>query len=355
MANVLQPYVDRGELAGAVTLVADANKVLSLECVGYADIAAKKPMQPNTLFWIASQTKPMTTTAMMMLMDEGKVCAEDLVEKYLPEFKGQWRVAERDDTHVLLKKPSRPITVRDILSHTSGLPFASAMEVPTLDLLPLRECALSYAMTPLQSEPGSKYEYSNAGINTAGRIIELVSGMSYTDFMNTRLFQPLGMIDTTFVPTEEQVSRLTKCYQPAADKTGLEEIRISQLKYPLNDTARQPMPAGGLFSTATDCGRFMQMVLNKGTFEGKRYLSPQAVAMMTSKQTPLALGDQYGFGWSSGETFGHGGACATNMIADTKLGMVAVYLIQHTNGFPGEGGKAQETFMTAAKSRFLNA
>ena len=354
MANVLQPYVDRGELAGAVTLVADAGKVLSLECVGYADIAAKKRMRPDTLFWIASQTKPMTTTAMTMLIDEGKVGPDDLVEMYLPEFKGQWMIAEKDDGHVLLKKPARPIAVRDILSHTSGMPFMSAMEVPTLDLLPLRECALSYAMTPLQSEPGSKYEYSNAGINTAGRIIEVVSGMEYTDFMNARLFEPLGMIDTTFVPSRKQVSRLAKCYQPTADKTGLEEVRISQLKYPLTDASRKPMPAGGLFSTAADCGRFMQMVLNQGTFEGKRYLSPEAVAMMTAKQTPPALSDQYGFGWSSGETFGHGGACATNMSADTKLGMVTVYLIQHTNGFPGEGGKAQETFVQAAKEKFAN-
>lgn len=352
MANVLQPYIDRNELAGAVTLVADADKVLSLECAGYADIAKKKPMKPDTLFWIASQTKPMTGAAITMLMDEGKVSPDDLVEKYLPEFKALWVAVEKDDGHILLKKPSHPITVREILSHTSGMPFMSAMEVPTLDLLPLRECALSYAMTPLQSQPGTKYEYSNAGINTAGRIIELVSGMSYTEFMYTRLFQPLGMIDTTFVPTKKQVSRLTKCYQPTADKTGLEEVQISQLKYPLNDTDRKPMPAGGLFSTATDCARFMQMVLNKGTFEGKRYLSPEGVQLMTSKQTPAALNDSYGFGWSAGETFGHGGACATNMEADTKLGMVTIYMIQHTNGFPGEGGMARETFVKAAKEKF---
>ena len=113
------------------------------------------------------------------------------------------------------------------------------------------------------------------------------------------------------------------------------------------------MPAGGLFSTAGDCARFMQMVLSGGQFEGRRYLSPEAVKMMTSKQTPAPLTDQYGLGWGTGEdSFGHGGACATNMSADTKLGMVTVYLIQHC-GFLGEGGKAQETFMADAKEFFL--
>ena len=139
MSSVLQPYVDRGELAGAVALVADAKKVLKVECVGWADIAARQPMKPNTLFWIASQTKPMTSTAITMLIDEGKVGVDDPVEKYLPEFKGLWLAVERDDAHVLLKKPSRAITVGDILSHTSGMPFASPMETPTLDLLTLRE------------------------------------------------------------------------------------------------------------------------------------------------------------------------------------------------------------------------
>ena len=141
----------------------------------------------------------------------------------------------------------------------------------------------------MQFEPDSKYQYSNAGINTAGRIIEVVSGMPYEEFLDKRLFGPLGMKDTTFWPNEEQLQRLAKSYKPNADKTGLEEITIGQLKYPLSDRKRQPMPAGGLFSTAADVGRFCQMVLNGGVFDGKRYLSEAAVKQMTSKQTGDAV------------------------------------------------------------------
>src|SRR5262249_4277776 len=157
----------------------------------------------------------------------------------------------------------------------------------------------SYAMTPLVFEPDSKYQYSNAGINTAGRILEVVSGMPYETFLDKRLFGPLGMKDTTFWPNEEQLTRLAKSYRPNAAKTELEEIKITQLKYPLGDRQRQPMPAGGLFSTASDVGRFCQMVLNGGTFQGKRYLSEDAVKQMTSKQTSEAVKESYGLGWST--------------------------------------------------------
>src|SRR5262249_27169955 len=159
---------------------------------------------------------------------------------------------EQDKEHVLLRRPKQAITVRHILSHTSGMPFRSAMEQPTLDGLFLRDAVKSYAMTPLQFEPGSKWQYSNAGINTAGRLIEVASGMSYEEFLDKRLFGPLGMKDTTFWPSEEQLGRLAKAYKPSADKTGLAETTIGQLHYPLSDRKRQPMPAGGLFSTAAD-------------------------------------------------------------------------------------------------------
>jgi CubicO group peptidase (beta-lactamase class C family) len=354
VAGVLGPFVDKQALAGAVTLVADKDKVLSVESVGYADVAAKKPMTADTLFWIASQSKPITATALMMLADEGKVKLDDPVAKYLPEFKGQWLTVERDNDRMILKQPKHPITVRNILSHTSGLPFKSAMEEPTLDLLPLRVSVKSYAMTPLLFEPDSKYQYSNAGINTAGRIIEVVSGMPYEKFLDERLFEPLSMKDTTFWPNAQQLKRLAKSYKPNNDKNDLVEIEIGQLKYPLSDRARQPMPAGGLFSTAADVGRFCQMILNGGKFEGRRYLSEEAVKMMTSKQTGDAVKVSYGLGWSTNkDVIGHGGAHATNMSIDTKRGLITVFMVQHA-GFPKDGDKAQGAFQKAAMDHFGN-
>jgi CubicO group peptidase (beta-lactamase class C family) len=341
MAAVLQPFVDRRALAGAVTLVADKDHVLSLEAVGFADIAAHQPMRTDALFWIASLAKPMTAAALMMLVDEGQMQLDDPVETYLPEFKGQW-----------LARPKRPVTVRHLLSHTSGLPFTSALEAPTLDRLPLRDAVQSYAMTPLQFEPGSHYRYSNAGFNTAGRLIEVVSGLPYEEFMRRRLFTPLGMTDTTFWPNDAQLARLAKSYQPNADQTGLEETTITQLTYPLNDRRRQPMPAGGLFSTAGDVGRFCQMMLNGGVFNGIRYLSPAAVAQMTRQQTGDLAPQGYGLGWSiDGRTFGHGGAYATDMRIDAKRGLITVFLVQHA-GFSGTGAQSYAAFKKAVEKRF---
>jgi CubicO group peptidase (beta-lactamase class C family) len=352
IAAALQPFVANHTLAGAVTLVASPDRVLSLEAVGYMDIAAKKPMRTDALFWIASQSKAMTAAALMMLVDERKVNVDDPVEKYLPEFKGQWVKAEQDTKHLLLKRPVHPITVKNVLSHTSGLPFSSPLEQPTLDLLPLAARVRSYAMLPLEFEPDSKYAYANAGINTAGRIIEVVSGMPYEQFMGQRLFQPLGMKDTTFWPSPRQVRRLAKSYKPNAAKTELEETTITQLRYPLTDRSREPMPAGGLFSTASDVARFCRMILNGGVLDGKRYLSEAAVKQMTSRQTPDALTTSYGYGWSVGKgEYGHGGAYSTNMTIDTQHRLVFIWMVQHA-GFPGDGAKSQGAFMQAARAAF---
>jgi CubicO group peptidase (beta-lactamase class C family) len=346
VAAALQPFVENHTLAGAVTLVAVKDKVVDVEAVGFADIAAAKPMPANALFWIASQSKPMTVTAFMMLVDEGKVNVEDPVEKYLPEFKGQMVAVERDANHILLRNPVHPIKVREILSHTSGLPFRSPMEEPTLDMLPLRDAVRSYAMGPLQFEPGTQYQYSNAGINTAARILEVVSGMPYEEFLDQRLFKPLGMTDTTFWPNEEQLKRLAKSYKPGTNQAALEEIPITQLHYPLSDRQRKPVPAGGLFSTARDVGVFCQMILHGGAWQGKRYLSESAVKQMTSKQTPAALAAAYGFGWSvHNQSCGHGGAYATNMDIDRDRDLITVFLVQHA-GFAGQAGNAIQAAFT---------
>ncbi|HSI12025.1 MAG TPA: serine hydrolase domain-containing protein [Chthoniobacter sp.] len=354
IVSSLQPFVDSRVLAGAVTLVASRDKVLDLETVGYADVATKKPMAADSLFWIASMSKPITTAAFMILVDEGKVKVDDPVEKYLPEFKGQMVVAEKDESHVLLRKPKHPILIRNIMSHTSGLPFKSAIEQPTLDLFPLATRVRSYAAAPLEFEPDSKYQYSNAGINTAGRIVEVVTGKKYEDFLDERLFKPLGMKDTTFWPNAEQIGRIAKSYRGNKDKSDIEETPVGQLLYPLDDHQnRFPMPAGGLFSTAADMARFGQMLLRGGELDGKRYLSEASVKQMTSRQTPPNLKESYGFGYAvNGATFGHGGAYSTNISVDPQLNLVLVFMVQNAGWRNDDGKKIQPAFTAAAVKTF---
>lgn len=353
LAATVEPFVAKQELAGAVMLVANREKVLAVDAAGWADIAGQRKMAADSVFWIASQSKPITGAALMILVDEGKVKLDDPIEKYLPEFRGQMFVAEKSDDQKVLRKLSRAITVRDTLSHCSGMPFKSALEEPTLDLWPLKLRVKSYAMTPLETDPGTKYQYSNAGINTAARVIEVVTGKSFEAFLDERLFQPLGMTDTTFWPNAAQVTRIATAYRPGPEKKGLQPLQIEQLHYPLTDkTERFPMPAGGLFSTAHDLARFYRMLLNDGELDGKRYLSSAAVQDLTSKQTPAALKDNYGLGFAvSPGVFGHGGAYSTNTSADRNRNLILIWLVQHA-GFPGEGDKAQGVFREAATKAF---
>ncbi|HEX3449590.1 MAG TPA: serine hydrolase domain-containing protein [Isosphaeraceae bacterium] len=350
IARLLQPFVDNQTLAGAVTLVASPERILDLEAVGWADIAAKKPMRADAVFWIASQSKPITAAALLILVDEGKVNVDNPVEKYLPEFKDLWVAAESDNEHILLKRPRHPILVREVLSHTSGMPFASPIEKPTLDLFPLALRVRSYAMLRLLFDPGSKSKYSNAGINTAGRIIEVVSGMPYESFLDERLFKPLGMKDTTFWPAGEQLARVPKAYKPAKDG-GLEEIPINQLQYPLDSRERQPMPAGGLFSTANDMSIFYRMLASGGVFEGKRILSENTVRQMTSDQSGEAHSN-YGFGiGTNGQGFSHGGAYNTNSAYDGERKLITVFLVQHA-GWGKDGKTIQPLFQKTSRKLF---
>jgi CubicO group peptidase (beta-lactamase class C family) len=356
VAAAVKPFVDDGNLAGAVMLVANKDKVLIVESVGLADIAAKMSMPLNAVFWIASMSKPITAAALMMLVDEGKVKLDDPVEKYIPEFKNLQvpdEKPEKGKQPTKFRKPSHPITVRECLSHTSGLPFKSPEESPTIDVLPLKDAVLSYTKHPLLYDPGTGYTYSNAGINTAGRIIEIASGMPYEDFLDKRMFGPLGMKDTTFWPSAQQAKRLAQSYKTDKDKKILELTKVTALKYPLTSKSdRYPCPGGGLFSTAQDCGVFCQMLLGNGEFKGKRYLSEAAVKELSSKQTGKDIKTNYGLGFAiDGNGFGHGGAYATNMHVDRKHGIITVWMVQHA-GFPGNGGQAQGAFRKAAEEMY---
>ena len=347
---VLAPFVRSGGLAGAVVAAASSDGEYAAASVGWADIAAAEPMRADTLFWIASQTKPVTATALMMLAEEGRVRLDDPAEDYLPVLQDPWVVEDQNEAGLRLRKADRKMTVRDLLRHTSGMPFRTGVEEPAIDRLALSGAVKSYAMGPLLFQPGTRYGYSNCGINAVGQIIEVASGMSYAAFVQERLLDPLGMADTTFVPSAAQVRRLAKSYKPNAAGDGLEEAPISFLSYPLDDPARQPVPAGGLFSTAADVVRFCRMILSGGRAGSKTYLSEASVAEMTCRQTPDAWTDSYGLGWDVGpDSYGHAGAQGTQMRVDPGRGLITVYLVQH-DGYLFDGGKAYEAFAAAAQS-----
>jgi CubicO group peptidase (beta-lactamase class C family) len=247
------------------------------------------------------------------------------------------------------------------------MPFGSLLENPTIDRLALQDAVRSYVLMQLQYEPGTQYRYSNAGINTAGRIVEVVSGMSYEDFMAKRLFGPLGMTDTTWRPTAEQMKRLAKTYRPTKDGKDLEAMPIAHLAHPLSDPTRQPCPGGGLFSTAKDVAAFGRMILRGGTHDGKRILSEAAIREMTGTQTDELLNKgkgEAGYGLALSTTrkakpdgpavagpCGHGGAYATNLSINPDTKLVTVYMVQHA-GFPGDGAKARGEFEKAAAETY---
>jgi len=358
LTAAIKPYVDSHEIAGAVVCIADRNRVIDRETIGYADMVARRSMKANNMFWIASMSKAITASAVMMLVDETKISLDDPVVKYLPEFKSQMVNLASDQADVSFQQgvpgsvkaagafaklaPLRqPITIRELLSHTSGLPFTSTHEAAELDLFPLRTAVDSYAAEPLQSQPGGKYSYSNEGFNIAGRIVEVVSGFAFEDFLEQRLFSPLGMKDTTFWPNNEQVKRLAKSYETGGVGVNLREVPIDVLTYPLSDHEhRFPIPAGGLFSTADDIVRFCQMILNRGTFHGTRYLSEESVRLMTIKETGDIVAKSYGFGWNVDDGYlEHSGAYKTDMIVDKKRGLIVVFLVQCANDWKLEDRK----------------
>ncbi len=356
----MQEMIEKNEIAGAVTVVVTKDKVLHLECTGMADVAAKRPMTSNTIFWIASMTKPITGTAILMLQDEGKLNVTDPVAKYLPEFAN-------------LKTPSgQPanLTITQLMTHTSGLGEArgpAAEQAKTLaDLVPI------WLAAPMQYEPGAKWSYTQSGINAAARIVEVVSGMSFDQFLQQRLFDPLGMKDTTFYPTDAQRERLVTAYAKNKETGELDPVP-PRADFGTRD--HPPQGNGGLFSTGPDYARFCQMLLGGGEYDGHRYLSPEAMKFLTTRQTgDLPTGffqnDTYGnhgtnYGWGIGTcilrtphegvasmlspgSFGHGGAWGTQAWIDPVKGVAYVLMVQRANFPNSDASDVRHAFQQAA-------
>lgn len=359
----LQKFVDTGELAGVVTFVGSKQGVIDVQVLGMADLERQIPMKRDTLFRIASMTKPITALAIMQLVEEGKLSVEDPVEKYLPEFTGQMLVASRDKDTVTLKKPARPIAIKDLLTHTSGLPgYPPGMaDIYQKRNRTLNDTTIAISQAPLMFEPGTKWSYCNPGIDTLGRIIEVVSGMPYETFLAKRIFEPLEMSDTTPYPTAEQLKRLAVTYGRKDGK--LVATPGGVLDYA--NGAKHPVPAGGLFSTGDDLAKLYQCLLNKGTLNGRKIIGEQTLADMTSIHTGdmkagFIDGSTWGYGFGivrepkgatenlSSGSYGHGGAYGTQGWIDPTKGIYTILLIQRTGLSGGDGSAMRKALHDAS-------
>ena len=331
----MQPYLDSYKLAGIIAIIADkTGRVHYKNLLGYADVEAQKPISEDNVFWVASMTKMFAGASIMMLVDEGKVSLDDPVTNYIPPLAKWMVVEEKDENHVLLKRLDRPVTIRHLLSHTSGLTGLSELQQVTgADSTPLKARALSSVTGPLQSQPGDKYAYGNQGMNIAARIVEIVSGMPYEQFLQKRFFDPLGMTETTFWPSDEQIARLAGAYGPNKQKDGYARGGIDFLTKPFDDRVhRFPEAAGGLFSTTHDIFRYGLMLANDGELDGKRYLSHAAMEELRKKQTGATdVGYSLGYHLRNG-MFGHDGAYGTDLSVNPTNGMVAIFMVQCTSG-----------------------
>jgi CubicO group peptidase (beta-lactamase class C family) len=361
ISDRMQRFVENGTVSGAVTLVATRSGIAHWEGIGKSDLAAGREMQKDDLFWIASMTKPMAAVCVLMLQEEGRLSIEDPVEKYLPEFKGQWVVEKKEAKRLVLAQPRRPITVRDLLTHTAGLGDVKTPRTHST----LGELAMAYAREPLQFEPGSRWSYSNPGINTLGRIVEVLSGRDFAAFIQERIFDPLQMRDTTFWPSDEQLKRVAKSYKLNKEIGTLEETTVYFTDGKLSDTKRTPYPAGGLYSSARDIAQFYRMMLNGGSLEGRQILRPETVELMTTTQSgDIKTGFVEGMSWGLGfqvvrepqgvtsvlskGTFGHGGAYATQSWGDPVKGLVYVLLIQRAGMPNGDASEIRDEFQKVA-------
>ncbi len=359
----LEPFIKDREISGAVALVAKEGEVLSYEALGKSNLETGRAMKRNDLFWIASMTKPLAGVSIMMLQEERKVQVDDLVETHLPEFKDLWLLEKETGESRLLKRPSRKITLFDLLTHTAGVPSVDEPRSHTT----LAELVAQISQQPLLHEPGSRWKYSSGGINVLGRVVEVVSGQSFADFIEERILAPLGMSDTTFFPPKGKLDRVAKSYLKNDDVTELTETQPRSINGPLWDRRRTVEPGGGLYSTAEDMRRFYQMMLDGGVWRGRRLLSEESVEELTRTQTgEIVTGFTDGMSWGlafqvvkepqgvtamlSPGTFGHGGAHGTQSWADPVNQTIYILMIQRRGFSNGDNSPVRKAFQAAAYS-----
>jgi CubicO group peptidase (beta-lactamase class C family) len=357
----LQRYVDEGKLAGAVVRIQQDGKLVFSQAVGWRDKEARDPMREDSIFRIASQTKALTSVAVMMLMEEGKLLLDDPVGKHLPEWKNTTVAVARPDGGYDTVPAKRPITIGDLLTHTAGISYGSGpAEKAWKDAglagwyfadrsAPMATFVARMASLPMAAQPGEKFLY---GYNTdvLGVVVEKVSGKSLQAFFDERLIQPLGMKDTSFYLPREKADRLAVVYEGeqgtlkrAADASGWKSGGHFGQGHYFKGPRVAYSGGAGLLSTAADYSRFLEMLRRGGELDGRRYLSRKTVALMVSNHLgAIDYNPGMGFGLglsiredlgtagqpgSEGE-FGWGGAYHSQYWVDPEEGLTVSYMTQ---------------------------
>jgi CubicO group peptidase (beta-lactamase class C family) len=349
-----------GEVPGMVALVARHNKIVYYKAFGKADNAAGRELKRDDIFRIASQTKAITATAIMMLWEEGKFGLDDPISKFIPEFKNPQvlKTFQYSDTSYTTEPAKAEITIRQLLTHTSGLGYgaidgderirmiyqkAGVTDLFTTDAISIGESVKKLARLPLHHQPGEKFTYSE-GLDVLGYLVEIVSGMPFDRFLKTRLFDPLGMKDTWFYLPDDKASRLVPVQQYEMGKWVHYPVTFYDPAYPVSGARRFFSGGAGLSSTVVDYANFLQMYLNGGELNGVRILSRTTIQSMMANQTKDLMGDPgsyYGLafgvlnqvgqdmgGRSSAGTFKWGGYFNTSYFADPKEGVIGLLFKQ---------------------------
>jgi CubicO group peptidase (beta-lactamase class C family) len=366
MDAAMQGLIDQKHLAGIVTLVARKGKVVQYKAYGFQDAESQTPMRTDTIAKIYSMTKPITGVAMMMLFEEGKWKPSDPIAKHIPEFANLKVFAGEKDGAPVLDEPAHPPTMGELMSHTAGFTYGLFGNTP-VDLIyrknnPLAAPSLQamidrLATMPLLYQPGTRWVYS-VGVDIQGYLVEKLSGQTFAEFLRTRLFEPLGMIDTAFYVPAEKKSRVATIYAYDKTKAGLAPAPGESI---VTTMPGLPSGGGGLYSTAADYFRFTQMLLNGGELDGKRVLKKASVDMMrTNVLSEQVLNSKsnigqalfspaHGFGYdfavvidpdAAKRQVGKGsywwwGLAGTWFWIDPTHDLIGIGIIQRRGGFPG--------------------
>ena len=361
--DALAPYVENGQLPGAIS-VFYKDGVQETCCIGYADVAAKRPIGMDDVYMQCSQTKGFCGVTIAKLVEEGKLNLDDPVSKYLPEFATLWVKDSEKDGVRTLRKAKNVLTVRMVLNHTGGFPF----EIPAKQGnirgggwsggAPLRQTAAIAAACPLLFEPGTKVQYSNTGIDIGAAVVEIVTGKHWEDYLQETVLTPLGMTNSGFWPTDEQLAHQVEAYICQKDAPATYNREFSMEQRPYNDRSRVFASAGaGLWTTANDQLKFYKMLMNLGVGDnGVRILKEETVKSILAVSTrPANLGG-YSLGLSApvkdgdDQWFGHGGAWGTNCMVNWHKKELKLWAVQ-LGGQPRPWDKAREE----AANKFFKA